>query len=70
MFWDSRETARRHVRAALRHADVAVGNEDEWETAGDATVDFAIRKRGPRGVFAQRGGESVEVPPAPVWDDR
>ena len=25
-----------------------------------------IRKRGPRGVFAARGGESVEVPPAPV----
>ena len=34
---------------------------------GDApSVEFAIRKRGPRGVFAQRGDESVEVPPVPV----
>ena len=66
MFWESREEARKWVREALRHADVAVGNEDEWETAGDADVEFAIRKRGPRGVFASRGGESVEVPPAPV----
>lgn len=66
MFWESREEARKWVREAIRHADVAVGNEDEWETAGDATVEFMIRKRGPKGVFAQRGSESVEVPPAPV----
>jgi 5-dehydro-2-deoxygluconokinase len=66
MFWESRKEARRWVREALRHADVAVGNEDEWETAGDASVDFMIRKRGPRGVFAQRGDERAEVPPVPV----
>ena len=66
MFWSSREEARRYVREALKYADVAVGNEDEWETAGDASVEFMIRKRGPRGVIASRGGESVEVPPAPV----
>jgi 5-dehydro-2-deoxygluconokinase len=66
MFWDSREEARRWVREALRHADVAVGNEDEWLTAGDATVGFEIRKRGPRGVFARRGDETAEVPPVPV----
>ena len=66
MFWSSREEARGWVREALRHVDVAVGNEDEWATAGDATVDFMIRKRGPRGVLASRGGETVEVPPAPV----
>jgi len=41
MFWESREEARRWVREALRHADVAVGNEDEWETAGDATVEIS-----------------------------
>ena len=29
-------------------------------------LEFTIRKRGPRGVFAQRGDESVEVPPVPV----
>jgi len=66
MFWSSREEARRWVQEALRHADVAVGNEDEWETAGDATAAFVVRKRGPRGVHASRGDESVEVPPAPV----
>lgn len=67
MFWDSREEGRRWVREALRFADVAVGNEDEWETAGDDVhVDLMVRKRGPRGTFAQRGGESVDVLPAPV----
>ncbi|MBE2315853.1 5-dehydro-2-deoxygluconokinase [Solirubrobacter sp. CPCC 204708] len=66
MFWPSRAEGRRWVREALRHADVAVGNEDEWETAGEADVALRIVKRGPRGVFAQRGDETVEVPPAPV----
>ena len=66
MFWESREEAGKWVQEALRHVDLAVGNEDEWRTAGDAHVEFTIRKRGPRGVFAQRGGESVEVPPVPV----
>jgi 5-dehydro-2-deoxygluconokinase len=70
MFWDSREEARRWVREALEHVDVAVGNLDEWETAGygveDAPVDLAVFKRGPRGVLARRGDERVEVPPVPV----
>ena len=66
MFWPSPEEARPHIREALKHANVAVGNEDEWATAGDADVELIIRKRGPKGVFASRGGESVEVPPAPV----
>jgi len=66
MFWESREEAGKWVREALRHVDLAVGNEDEWRTAGDADAGFVIRKRGPRGVFAQRGDESVEVPPVPV----
>ncbi len=66
MFWESREEAGKWVQEALRHVDLAVGNEDEWRTAGDAKLDFTIRKRGPLGVFAQRGGESVEVPPVPV----
>jgi 5-dehydro-2-deoxygluconokinase len=66
MFWDSRDEARKWVREALRHVDLAVGNEDEWETAGDAQVEFTIRKRGPRGVYARRGDEEVEVPPVAV----
>lgn len=66
MFWKSPKQARTMIREALRFADVAVGNEDEWATAGDASAELVIRKRGPRGVFAQRGSESVEVPPAPV----
>jgi 5-dehydro-2-deoxygluconokinase len=66
MFWESRDEARKWVREALRHVDLAVGNEDEWRTAGNADLEFVIRKLGPRGVFAQRGDESVEVPPVPV----
>jgi 5-dehydro-2-deoxygluconokinase len=66
MFWPSREEGRRWVREALRHADVAVGNEDEWETAGEADVALVVRKRGPRGTWARRGDETVDVPPAPV----
>ena len=66
MFWASREEGRKWVREALRFADVAVGNEDEWETARRGRVALVVRKRGPRGTFAQRGDESVEVPPAPV----
>ena len=70
MFWDSREEARRWVQQALEHVDVAVGNLDEWETAGygveDAPVELAVFKRGPRGVLARRGDERVEVPPVPV----
>src|SRR5262249_29315881 len=33
MFWSSRGHAREWVREALRHATVAVGNLDEWDTA-------------------------------------
>jgi 5-dehydro-2-deoxygluconokinase len=66
MFWSSREEARHWVREALRYVDVAAGNQDEWETAGDADVPFVIRKRGPLGVLARRGDETVEVPPVAV----
>jgi 5-dehydro-2-deoxygluconokinase len=70
MFWSSREQARRWVREALPYVTVAVGNLEEWATAGygadAAPVELAIFKRGPRGVLAVRGEESVEVPPVPV----
>ena len=67
MFWSSRDAARRCVQEALEHVTVAVGNRDEWETAGgDAPVDLAIFKQGPAGVRARRGDEEVQVPPVPV----
>jgi 5-dehydro-2-deoxygluconokinase len=66
MFWSSREAARRWVQQALPYVDVAVGNLDEWETAGEADVPLKIIKCGPLGVLAQRGDDAVEVPPVPV----
>jgi 5-dehydro-2-deoxygluconokinase len=76
MFWESREAARRHVEEALRHANVAVGNLDEWETAVGTRdprtaaqtpgLDLAVVKQGPKGVLARRGEEWAEVPPVPV----
>jgi 5-dehydro-2-deoxygluconokinase len=70
MFWSSREDARRWVREALQYVNVAVGNRDEWETAGhtaaDAPVELAIAKQGPKGVVARHGREWAEVPPVHV----
>jgi 5-dehydro-2-deoxygluconokinase len=66
MFWPSRDEARRWVAEAIRHVNVAVGNEDEWANAGDARAELSIFKRGPRGVAAERGDERVELPPVPV----
>lgn len=79
MFWPSREEARRWVGEALQHVTVAVGNQDECETAvgtrdpreaaaklHETGVELAIVKQGPKGVYADDGSEVVEVPPAPV----
>jgi 5-dehydro-2-deoxygluconokinase len=66
MFWPSRDEARHWVAEAMRHVDVAVGNLDEWENAGDARAELSIFKRGPRGVVAERGDERVELPPVEV----
>ncbi len=79
MFWSSPEEAHPYVRAALDHADVAVGNREECEVAiGErepeaaaaallaAGVDLAIVKQGPAGVLGVRAHESVVVPPVPV----
>ena len=79
MFWESAEFAHPHVRAALEHADVAVGNREECEVAvGEreprqaadallaAGVELAVVKQGPAGVLGVRGDESVVVPPVPV----
>jgi 5-dehydro-2-deoxygluconokinase len=79
MFWASREEARRRVQEALAHVTVAVGNQDECDTAvgirepraaADALrergVDLAIVKQGPKGVLAVDDATAVEVPPVPV----
>ena len=79
MFWDSREDARRWIAKALPHVTVAVGNQDECETAvgtrdpreaaqllHQAGVELAVVKQGPKGVLADDGETVVEVPPVPV----
>jgi 5-dehydro-2-deoxygluconokinase len=79
MFWSSREEARSWVQRALPHVTVAAGNLDEWDTAvgvrdpqaaADAAralgVELAIVKQGPRGVLADDGKRTVELPPVPV----
>ena len=79
MFWESREEARTWVQQALEHVTVAVGNQDECETAvgvrepreaaaalRDRGVELAVVKQGPKGVLADDGSTSVEVPPVPV----
>jgi 5-dehydro-2-deoxygluconokinase len=79
MFWASREDARAAMQEALPYVTVAVGNQDECETAvgvrepraaagalRERGVDLAIVKQGPRGVLAVDGETSVEVPPVPV----
>ena len=79
MFWSSREEAREWVGRALEHVTVAVGNLDETDTAvgvrepreaaqalRDRGVELAIVKQGPKGVLADDGTTTVEVPPVPV----
>jgi 5-dehydro-2-deoxygluconokinase len=79
MFWHSREEARRWVQEALPHVTVAVGNQDECDTAvgvrepreaatalRERGPGLAVVKQGPRGVLADDGEAVVEVPPVPV----
>jgi len=79
MFWESRDEAHEHIRAAVGHVDVAVGNLEECEVAIgerdpqraaaallDAGVELAVVKQGPSGVLGARRNESVVVPPVPV----
>ena len=79
MFWSSREEARHWVQQALPFVTVAVGNQDECETAVGIRdpreaaralrahgLDLAVVKQGPKGVLADTGDRVVEVPPVPV----
>ena len=79
MLWESREETERWYREALKHATVAVGNQEEVEVAvgtGDpheasaALLDLglklAIVKRGPEGVLARTSDVVAEAPPIEV----
>ena len=79
MLWNSREETERWYREALKHATVAVGNQEEVEVAvgtGDsheasaALLDLglklAIVKRGPDGVLARTAEGVAEAPPIEV----
>ena len=76
MFWADEGAAGDMARAALAHATVAVGNQDEvevavgtrdpWEASQallDLGVELAIVKRGPEGVLARTRDETIEVEP-------
>jgi 5-dehydro-2-deoxygluconokinase len=76
MFWRDDDEAGELARAALAHATVAVGNQDEvavavgtrdpWEASAallDLGVELAIVKRGPEGVLARTRAELIEVDP-------
>jgi 5-dehydro-2-deoxygluconokinase len=76
MFWRHEAEAGEMARAALAHATVAVGNQDEVAVAVgtrdplDASqallelgVELAIVKRGPEGVLARTRDQLIEVAP-------
>jgi 5-dehydro-2-deoxygluconokinase len=79
MFWESEGAAAEHIRRALSHVTVAVGNREECKVAVGETdpiraadalldlgIDLAIVKRGPKGVLARTRHETVTVPPISV----
>jgi 5-dehydro-2-deoxygluconokinase len=76
MFWRDEAEAGELARAALAHASVAVGNQDEvavavgtrdpWDASSallELGVELAIVKRGPEGVLARTRDELIEVDP-------
>ena len=79
VFWPSRAEARRWMQAALEHVTVAVGNQDECETAVAERdparaaaallahgVNLAVVKQGPAGVLAADHAGLAAVPPVKV----
>ena len=79
MFWESAEAAGEHIRRALSHVTVAVGNREECEVAvgetdpiraADALLDLgielAIVKQGRGGVLGRSRHETVTVAPIPI----
>lgn len=79
MLWNSRVETERWYREALKHATVAVGNQEEVEVAVgtddpreasaallDLGLELAIVKRGPDGVLARTVEGIAEAPPIEV----
>ncbi len=79
MFWQDESEAGVWARAALAHADVAVGNRDEVAVAvgtrdpreaSAALLELGVRvavvKQGPAGVLVRTAESLVEVPPVEV----
>jgi 5-dehydro-2-deoxygluconokinase len=79
MLWESREETERWYREALRHATVAVGNQEEVEVAVgtsdpheaseallDLGMELAVVKRGPEGVLVRTKEGVAEAPPIEV----
>jgi 5-dehydro-2-deoxygluconokinase len=79
MLWESERETRRWYREALKHATVAVGNQEEVEVAVgtddpldasaallDLGIELAVVKQGPRGVLARTAESVTEVAPIEV----
>ena len=79
MLWNSRVETERWYREALKHATVAVGNQEEVEVAVgtddpreasaallDLGLELAIVKRGPDGVLVRTVEGIAEAPPIEV----
>ena len=79
MLWNSREETERWYREALKHATVALGNQEEVEVAVgtgdpheasaallDLGLELTIVKRGPDGVLARTAEGVAEAPPIEV----
>jgi 5-dehydro-2-deoxygluconokinase len=79
MLWESEAEAGGWYREALRHATVAVGNQEEVEVAVgtrdpseasaallDLGLELAIVKQGPEGVLARTAEGVAEAPPIEV----
>ena len=79
MFWESADHAARHVRPAIEHVTVAVGNREECRIAVGTSdpheaadrlleigLEIAIVKMGAAGVLVATAHERAEVPPIPI----
>src|SRR5947208_14864305 len=71
--WEDPDEYSEFAQAAVRHAGVVIGNEEEVQTAAgdpqtllDLGVSTLVLKRGEHGVVLFHEGAQVDVPPHPV----